>query len=110
MMHAITVAANKEMAAPSDANIKRDPMKDVSNTFPVAKKAATLMDAAMDRPRRTGPASTPVRRKNAEAISQASRLARERLLHVKAMQFIVAVEQYAIANKTAPLLDMLAYK
>lgn len=72
--------------------LQREPLADITN------KPKTKEEAVQS--------PTPTRRRiNPSAIVEAS--ARERLLHVKAMQFIVAVEQYAIEHRVAPVLDML---
>ncbi|CAL8466689.1 g6225 [Coccomyxa elongata] len=67
--------------------IKREPLADITNKPKTAEPRAVR------------------RRINPTPIGEAS--TRERLLHLKAMQFVVAVEQYANEYRVAPLLDML---
>ncbi|CAL8471364.1 g10906 [Coccomyxa elongata] len=72
--------------------LQLEPLADITN------KPRTAGDAV------TQPLSIR-RRINPTPIVEAS--TRERLLHLKAMQFIVAVEQYAAEYRVAPLLDIL---
>ena len=72
--------------------LQREPLADITNKSRSA-------DAAAEHP----PAIR--RRINPTPIGEAS--TRERLLHLKAMQLVVAVEQYANEYRVAPLLDML---
>ncbi|CAL8468226.1 g7765 [Coccomyxa elongata] len=87
---------------------KREPLKDITNKPPVPQKSVDLMETAMSRPqRRARGFSTPARRQHAEALDKARTRARERLLHIKLLEFVNAVEEYAEEYKIANLLDML---
>lgn len=66
---------------------KREPLADITNKPKLAEDAVQ-------------PPSAARRRINPTQIIEARN--RERLLHVKAMQFIVAVEQYALEYRVAP--------
>ncbi|CAL8465955.1 g5491 [Coccomyxa elongata] len=85
------MASVTDAAAP--AKIKREPLADITNK-PRTREAAAEQPPAIRR------------RINPTLVGEAS--TRERLLHLKAMQFVVAVEQYANEYRVAPLLDMLA--
>ncbi|CAL8461826.1 g1357 [Coccomyxa elongata] len=83
---------NKRKDYVPQRGLQREPLADITNK-PRTREAAAEQPPAIRR------------RINPTLVGEAS--TRERLLHLKAMQFVVAVEQYANEYRVAPLLDML---